>query len=233
MANTYFQFKQFTVHQERCAMKVGTDGTLLGAWANGGERILDVGTGTGLIALMMAQRFPKAHVTAIDIDHDAATQAALNAEASPFDSRIDVREDDVRCFAPPATAFDAIVCNPPYFADSLTSPDSQRTLARHTVSLTIGALMAAARRLLTTQGELSIIVPADTRSHAEGQAAMEGLALTRLCNVSTTPRRPHRRCLMAFSPTPTHHPQRIDATIQLDNGQRSPWYDELTSDFYL
>ena len=94
MANDYFKFKHFIVHQQRCAMKVGTDGTLLGAWANAPEnecRILDIGTGTGLIALMMAQRFPEAHVDAIDIDADAASQAEDNARRSPFADRVAVR----------------------------------------------------------------------------------------------------------------------------------------------
>lgn len=90
MANNFFRFQQFTVYQDKCGMKVGTDGTLLGAWATGGRRILDIGTGTGLIALMMAQRFPEATVTAIDIDADASAQARENVASSPFTGRIDV-----------------------------------------------------------------------------------------------------------------------------------------------
>ena len=132
MANDYFNFRQFTVRQERCAMKVGTDGTLLGAWAHGGSSILDIGVGTGLIALMMAQRFPESHIVGIDIDHEAVEQALENVKASPF-RNIDVVEADAKSYG--GSSFDAIVCNPPYFADSLQSPDMQRTIARHTVSL--------------------------------------------------------------------------------------------------
>ena len=102
MANDYFQFKQFTIHQKHCAMKVGTDGTLLGAWAqvpSASARILDIGTGTGLIALMMAQRFPKASVLGIDIDPDAVMQAKENVAASPFASRINILNENVLDFS--------------------------------------------------------------------------------------------------------------------------------------
>ena len=98
MAHDSFQFKQFTIRQDRCAMKVGTDGTLLGAWAHGGQRILDVGTGTGLIALMMAQRFPEAEVTAIDIDAEAVRQAQENVMVSPFRDRIKTYLVDLRTY---------------------------------------------------------------------------------------------------------------------------------------
>ena len=100
MSNDYFSFKQFTVHQDRCAMKVGTDGTLLGAWAKGGDRILDVGTGTGLIALMLAQRFPQAMVDAIDIDSDSCLQAHENVVASPFADRVNVHHCRLQDFTP-------------------------------------------------------------------------------------------------------------------------------------
>ena len=111
MANDYFQFRQFTIRQERCGMKVGTDGTLLGAWAQGGKRILDIGTGTGLIALMMAQRFTQAEVVGIDIDADAVAQARENVVASPFSRRVDILLKDVKDME---GTFDSIVSNPPY-----------------------------------------------------------------------------------------------------------------------
>ena len=117
MANGYFQFKQFTVRQQHCAMKVGTDGTLLGAWSQASAglcRVLDVGTGTGLIALMMAQRYPEAQVIAIDIDEKAVFQAQENVSASPFADRIKVLEADVQTFED-SVKFDSIVCNPPFF----------------------------------------------------------------------------------------------------------------------
>ena len=136
MSNNSFTFQKFTIHQDRCAMKVGTDGVLLGAWAHGGKRILDIGTGTGLVAIMMAQRFADAHVTAVEIDHNAALQACNNANCSPFASRISIVETSIQNFEVYGTQlFDSIVSNPPFFTDSLKNPDSQRATARHADTL--------------------------------------------------------------------------------------------------
>ena len=160
MANDYFKFRQFTIHQGRCAMKVGTDGTLLGAWANaplGTTRILDIGTGTGLIALMMAQRFPQAEVVGVDIDTDAVGQASENVEQSPFKDRIRILQMDITEMT--GVLFDTIVSNPPFFVDALICPDDQRTLARHTVNLTYDELMQTAYRLMTLDGCFSVIIP--------------------------------------------------------------------------
>ena len=134
MSNPFFQFKQFTIRHDKCAMKVGTDGVLLGAWAGteSCNRILDIGTGTGLIALMLAQR-SKAAIDAIDIEADACLQAQENAESSLFAGRINVFHSDLVDFAQASThLYDLIVSNPPYFVDSLKCPNLQRNTARHT-----------------------------------------------------------------------------------------------------
>ena len=230
MANDYFKFRQFTVRQESCAMKVGTDGTLLGAWARGGDSMLDIGTGTGLIALMLAQRCPAAMITGIDIDHAAVLQANSNVADSPFADRIHIIEADVQSFS--HAAFDTIVCNPPYFVDSLESPDTQRTLARHASSLTYRELMAAVARLLADDGELSVVIPFDCKTRLEDEAALAGLFKVRECAVKTTPRKPARRYLLAFR----KHPQPLELSegiIETTPGERSSWYQELTKDFYL
>lgn len=232
MANDYFQFRQFTVHQSLCAMKVGTDGTLLGSWARGGRRVLDVGTGTGLMALMLAQRCPEAAVVAIDIDEGAVAQAQANAEASPFARRIEVRQADVRMLAD-GKGFDAIVCNPPFFIDALTSPDDRRTLARHACTLTYDELMLAACRLLTADGELSVVVPFDYRCRMERAAALAGLFLSRRCGVKTTPRKPARRYLLAFTRHSVAATEERTEVLEVAPGVRSAWYSELTKDFYL
>ncbi len=242
MSNSYFQFRQFTVHQERCAMKVGTDGCLLGAWARGGERILDVGTGTGVIALMMAQRFPDACVTAIDIDAAAVSQARENVAASPFAARIEVHQADFTTFPSPFTLhqYTSIISNPPYFADSLQCPDAQRTKARHTTSLSYETLMAHAAELLDADGEISVIVPFDSLQRMESAAALAGLMLSRRCAVYTTMRKPPRRYLLAFrkSTIPSipkeKQPcspfmQRIGESLLIG----SPEYHTLLRDFYL
>ena len=236
MANQYFQFRRFTVCQDRTAMKVGTDGTLLGAWAEVGEGsgpILDLGTGTGLIALMMAQRFPDAQITGIDIDADAVEQARENVTASPFSDRIQIFQADATAFALSAAApFSAIVCNPPFFVDALTCPDQQRTTARHAETLTYSQLMAAAWRLLADNGELSVVIPFDCKAKLESEAALRGFFKSRECAVKTTPRKPARRFLLAFR----KHPSAVEQTegvIETSPGQRSAWYESLTRDFYL
>ena len=229
MANDYFNFRQFTVRQERCAMKVGTDGTLLGAWAHGGSSVLDIGIGTGLVALMMAQRFPESRIVGIDIDHDAVEQALENVNASPF-RNIEVVEVDAKLYE--GTCFDAIVCNPPYFVDSLQCPDIQRALARHTVSLSFRDLFAAVSRLLADDGEFSVVIPFDCKARLEAEAALAGLFKVRECAVKTTPRKQPRRYLLAFR----RHPADLEQTegvIEIRPSVRSEWYQELTKDFYL
>ena len=233
MSNSFFQFQRFTIYQDRCAMKVGTDGTLLGAWASvpsmvEAQRVLDIGTGTGLIALMMAQRFPQALVTGIDIDEAAVQQARENAAASPFAARVAIVSGDVTVLSDreAANGYDAIVCNPPYFTDSLQSPDAQRTLARHTATLSYRALMESAWRLLSDGGELSVIIPFDCKARLEAEALLAGFFKTRECAVRTTVRKPPRRFLMAFH----KHPAQL-YTEELVIGSEE--YRQLMKDFLL
>lgn len=223
MANDYFRFKQFTIRQSLCAMKVGTDGTLLGAWAKGGERLLDVGTGTGLIAMMMAQRFPQAVVLGIDIDEGAVTQARQNVAESAFADRISIVQRD---FAEVQGEFDCIVSNPPYFVDSLSCPDAQRSMARHADSLTYNSLMRHGWRLLSDSGEFSLIIPFDCKARLESEAVLAGFFKTRECAVRTTSAKPPRRYLLAFR----KHPVPLECT-ELVIGSEA--YHELTKDFYL
>lgn len=235
MANDFFQFKQFTIHQQHCAMKVGTDGTLLGSWASapaGACRILDVGTGTGLIALMMAQRFPEAQVTGIDIDTDAVGQASENALESPFKERIMIREGDVTRMED-TDGFDAIVCNPPFFDRSLTCPDQQRTEARHTVSLTYRQLMESAFRLLKDDGRLSVIIPSDCRSRLESEAHLVGFFISRICSIQTTPKKTPKRYMIEFRKQPVKEIDTECGIIELLPQERSPWYQQLINDFYI
>ena len=218
-----FQFKQFTIYQDLCAMKVGTDGVLLGAWANGGKRILDAGTGTGIIALMMAQRYPNAVVTAIDIDEGAVKQAQQNVAQSPFAQQITVLHNTLQEHQ---GEYDAIISNPPFFIDSLAAPDEQRNVARHTQTLTYTELMQAAWRLLSDEGELSVVVPFDYRKRMEDEAIFVGFFPSKVCAVKTTERKPAKRYLLSFK----KHPCRCEQE-QLTIG--SERYQELTKDFYL
>ena len=218
-----FQFKQFTICQDLCAMKVGTDGVLLGAWANGGKRILDAGTGTGIIALMMAQRYPNAVVTAIDIDEGAVKQAQQNVAQSPFAQQITVLHNTLQEHQ---GEYDAIISNPPFFIDSLAAPDEQRNVARHTQTLTYTELMQAAWRLLSDEGELSVVVPFDYRKRMEDEAIFVGFFPSKVCAVKTTERKPAKRYLLSFK----KHPCRCEQK-QLTIG--SERYQELTKEFYL
>lgn len=219
----FFRFKQFTVGQDRCAMKVGTDGVLLGAWARGGLRILDIGTGTGLIALMMAQRWPDAQVIGIDIDSDAASQAAANAASSPFSARTTIMLRDLKNME---GMFDSIVCNPPYFVSSLHSPDRQRTLARHADTLPYHLLMERSRQLLTDDGELSVVIAAEGKSLMESEAALAGLFTCREWSVATRPCKPTKRFLLAFR----KHPSDIERQNLILGSETA---NKLTRDFYL
>ncbi len=228
MSNDYFKFRHFTVRQSHCGMKVGTDGTLLGAWAHGGDRILDVGTGTGLIALMMAQRFPYAAITGIDIDSEACQQAEENVNNSPFEVVI-LRKDVMQMYG----VFDAIVSNPPFFDNSLVCPDAQRTLARHTTSLSYASLVRSAWRLLSDDGEFSLIIPSEVKSKIESETALVGFFKSRECSVKTTPRKQPRRHLLAFRKHPVGQLEVSEGVIETSPNCRSEWYAELTRDFYL
>ncbi len=225
MADT-FTFRRFTVHQERCAMKVGTDGVILGAWAVGSSNILDIGTGTGLVALMMAQRYPDANVTAIDIDEGAAQQAAENVTASPFAERISVVHTALQDFHP-NKSFDAIVCNPPFFEQSLTCPDKNRTISRHTTTLTFRELMTHAYSLLNDDGEMSVVIPTDAMSRMEEAACLAGFFMKRQCEIRTTSTKPPKRQLLSFAKRPVETFERQTIIIGSEE------YKELTKDFYL
>ncbi len=224
-----FRFKQFTVYQEHCAMKVGTDGVLLGAWAHGGQRILDVGTGTGLIALMMAQRFPQSAVMAVDIDEGAVFQAQKNVEIAHSEERIQISRCSIQDLGRmPAYqgVFHAIVSNPPFFIGSLNAPNPRRNMARHAETLTYGELMEAAWYLLDDDGEFSVVVPFDYCQRMEDEATFRGLFLSRKCAVSTIEGKKAKRYLLAFR----KHPCQCERE-QMTIGDEQ--YRSLTQNFYL
>lgn len=235
MSNKYFEFKKFTIHQDRCAMKVGTDGTLLGAWASAPAQsryILDIGTGTGLIALMMAQRYPEAQIVGIDIDDAAVAQATENVATSPFTERISILKQDVTTYKP-EMLFNAIVSNPPYFVDSLTCPDEQRSIARHAVTLTFEALIKSAYRLLKTEGTFSVVIPTEMRSKLEASARLEGFFISKVCCIKTTPQKPSKRQLIEFTKNPVNELFTCEGILETSPNTRSDWYKELTNDFYI
>ena len=226
-----FQFKRFTVNHGKCAMKVGTDGVLLGAWAHGGRRVLDVGTGSGLIALMMAQRFGDACVTAIDVEPGACLQARENVEASPFAGRISVVRAALQDFQ--GGGYDAVVCNPPFYAGTPASKTAARTMARSAETLPAADLMSHAARLLADKGVISVVIPAAMRGVFDAEAALVGLFPRRACMVRTVPRKPVSRCLLEYGRRPAQSFDEAEECLNSEGMTRSEWYAGLTAEFYL
>lgn len=239
-----FAFKQFRILQDKCAMKVGTDGVLLGAWADGGLRILDIGTGTGLIALMMAQRFPKAQVVGIDIDGDACEQAHDNASCSPFADRVEIvnarlldyLSSDAENIGQNTSClqqFDAIVSNPPFFVNSLKNPDNKRSMARHTDTLPFRDLWLGVKRLLADDGIFSVILPSEVKDDFSAEGCMFGFRLIRQCGVKTVERKQPKRYLLSFARHRVDAMENVVETMMDGNGKRSEWYQKITDEFYL
>lgn len=232
MPNPYFSFKRFTVYHDKCAMKVGTDGVLLGTWTNvnTSQRILDIGTGSGLVALMLAQRC-EASITAIDIDSEAVEQAQININASNWKNRMEVIHTDL-CKYSPQNLFDTIVSNPPYFIDSLKCDDIQRNTARHNDTLTSEQLFENVSQMLCPEGEFSLILPFEQSESAISIAEKYGLHPTRHTRVITRPGLPPKRSLLAFKKRPEEYiPQ--DLVIELERHVYSEEYIALTKEFYL
>lgn len=235
MSNSYFSFKQFTVYQNLCAMKVGIDGVLLGAWCYVGDtgHILDIGTGTGLIALMLAQR-TNSLIDAIDIDPNAVLQASENINQSPWADRIKVEEVSLQDFAVTTTQrYDLIVSNPPYFINSLKAPSEDRTTARHTDSLTHEELIINAMSLLNPEGRICIILPVNEALLCRDFALSKGLFCTREVAVIPKPTANQKRTLMEFRLQPDL--QEVSELI-IESTERHHYSKEfslLAKDFYL
>ncbi len=230
-----FSFKKFTIEQDRTAMKVGTDGVLLGAWVSmeGARSILDIGTGTGLIALMMAQRNAAARVDAVEIDRASAEQAAENVSRSDWADRVSIHHSDIQSFAP-AAKYDLIVTNPPYFVNSLHSPSSSRTAARHTCDLSFRDLALSAVRLLSGGGRFALILPLE-ESRLFDCEALGRLTLARRCEVRSREATPVKRVMSEYTLLREGvATTREELTIERGTPpQFSEEYRALTADFYL
>ena len=227
-----FQFKQFTIRHDRCAMKVGTDGVLLGAWANakGKQRILDIRTGSGLIALMLAQR-TDAMITGIEIDPASAAQAQENVAASPWADRLQIVATDIVGYTS-YQAFDLIVSNPPFFNEMLLPPDAARSQARHTQALTFEALLFHVQRLLSPEGSFCAILPATALTHFSSAAAAQALFVVHTTFVHTTMRKAPKRVLVELRKEVS--PIVEDSFVLTGaDGRRSRAYEDLTKDYYV
>jgi tRNA1Val (adenine37-N6)-methyltransferase len=234
--NNHFQFKQFRIVQERSAMKVGIDGVLLGAWADpsGAERILDIGTGTGLIALMMAQKNGTAQIDAIEVDLEAFQEACLNIQQSDWSRRVKAWHCSFQEFAErKGYKYDLIVSNPPFFTNGAKAPVENRAQARHSDSLPLDVLISGAAGLLRENGRIALVLPVESLPEATQLADLNKLVVSRLCRVKPNPVKPDFRILIELKNTncairesklmiefEKHH----DYTLE---------YKELTKEFYL
>lgn len=237
-----FNFKQFSIDDKDCAMKIGTDGVLLGAWASLPEHghIIDIGTGSGLIALMTAQRTCDIDnpptITGIELDDSAYRCADANIAASPWADRITIVHADFAeytCDTPP----ELIVSNPPFFVNGIHSPDSTRASARHCDgTLSPLSLIRYAATHLASEGSLAMITPADLEQDILFESTMHRMTITRRCDITTVPGKKVRRILWQMQRgdprqhIPTEH---STLTIKEPDGQFSTRYKALTAPFYL
>lgn len=236
MSNDYFKFRQFTIRQERAAFKVGTDGVLLGACTDteNVSEALDIGTGTGLIAIMIAQRSPGVRITAIEPHRESVVQAIENVKKCPWSDRITVHETDLNAFCSDLPGkFDLLVTNPPYFRNSLLNPDKAKSAARHASSLTPDEIINASLKLLNDEGSLQLILPFEEGSMFIAGAALAGLFCSRIIKVKPHPDGKIIRMIMKFERTrrPVH-----ESFLTIETGIRHSYTDEyknLIKDFYL
>ena len=233
-----FRFKQFTIFQDRTTMKVGTDGILLGAWAktSGAENILDIGAGSGLIGLMVAQRNASARITAVEIDEVAFLEAKDNIRKSPWSDRVTIHHTSIQQFTRDAeSSFGSIISNPPFFTGGTFSYSQDRNNVRHTVKLPHGELLMSVRRLLKPGGKFSLILP-----YLEGLRFCElaetyNLYCSRSQEVLPKEDRPVERLLMEFC---KEKPEQciVEPPLVIQKGGVNDWTDDfkkLTRDFYL
>lgn len=235
MASEPFRFKRFQVQDKGATHKVGTDGVLLGSWVSildTDRLLLDIGTGSGVIALMLAQRTrDDAHIDAIDIELSDVLQAQMNATQSPWSHKVTVHHTPLQNFST-GLRYDVIVSNPPFFINSLQPPEKRRSQARHTLSLSFEDLISASMRLLQPQGRMAIVLP-----HREGEdflsmASDAGFFPARITAFRSRRHKPIERLLLEFSQQPGPI-SRTELILHSDGAEWSPEYRALTRDFYL
>ena len=235
MANSFFNFKQFSVNQDSCSMKVGTDGVLLGAWAEVSKensRILDIGTGTGVISLMIAQRNESASIDAIDVDYDAVEQANSNFVASPWSQRLTTYCISLQDFCS-QKKYDYIVSNPPYFINSFKA-EGMRGVARHTDTLSYSELIDGVLRLLNEEGVFSVILPYIESNIFIVQSALKGLFCNKRMDIKGVADKPIKRVLLQMSRKKSSDV--INEILVIETSVRHCYtdkYKELTKNFYL
>ena len=235
MSETSFRFRQFTVHQDKCAMKVGTDSVLFGSWVQpfNANRILDVGTGTGILALMMAQK-SEATIDAVDIDESAHSQSCENFKLSPWFQRLHSFHSSFQEFAcgKIPESYDLIIANPPYFHQASKPFGESRINARHNDALSFDELVAGVKKLLHPRGRLCVILPCKEGMEFMDKAQREGLFCHELVRVKTKAEKGEKRLIMEFGLT-IGIANESELIIQEEDGSFTNEYVELTKDFYF
>jgi len=240
VANHFFQFKQFTVHQEHCAMKVCTDACLFGAWAvnrikNSASKIkncLDIGTGTGLLSLMLAQKC-NAIIDSVEIDDAAAQQAGENFEASPWKERITLHYGPVQQFNPSIhPPYNFIISNPPFFENDLKSDDSKRNIALHSEALSLKELLESIQVLLQKEGKFAVLLPYHRSASFEQLAGSKGFYLEEKVAVKQTPEYNYFRSMLYFGYT-SFITEEKEMVIQTKKGGYTKDFVGLLKDYYL
>jgi tRNA1Val (adenine37-N6)-methyltransferase len=230
---TPFQFKQFSIAQQHNAMKVGTDGVLLGAWSKVLEgNVLDIGTGTGLIALMLAQRTKTALIDAIELDKIASQEAQENFSNSDWSNRLTIFNTAAQDYQP-TKKYELIVSNPPYFIDATKAPENNRNTARHTDNLSFSELIEIVKKLLVEDGIFSLILPINEANQFIELASEQNLFLNRRCLVKPNSNKAPKRVLMEFCFTKT---KTLEETLTIETENRHEYtkeYISLSKDFYL
>ena len=235
MSNNYFQFKQFIIYQDQCAMKVCTDACIFGAWF--AEKIpshsvvLDIGSGTGLLMLMLAQK-NKSEIDGIELDLASYKQLKENISSSKWKENLKVFPGDVRTFAFPSK-YDFIIVNPPFYEDDLLSPSSQKNVAMHSKALTLAQLIQVIDRNLASSGFFGILLPHHRSTYFEEIAAERNFQLQEKLLIRQTPHHPYFRCIMRFSKNKENFQVNADLTIQNETGEYTGEFVELMKDYYL
>ncbi|MGK4566890.1 tRNA1(Val) (adenine(37)-N6)-methyltransferase [Flavobacterium sp. 3HN19-14] len=232
-----FQFKQFSVQQDRCAMKIGTDSVLLGAWApidNNPFSILDIGAGTGILSLMLAQRTSVEQIDALEIDEDAYEQCVDNFENSPWGDRLFCFHAGLDEFVEePEDEYDLIISNPPFFSEDYFSGNEQRNQARFQDALPFEDLIEAADLLLSENGIFAVIIPYKEEKKFLDLATESELHPMKITRVKGTATSETKRSLLAFSRNKTDNFQVDELVIEISRHDYTPEYIALTKDFYL
>ncbi|MBL7698837.1 MAG: methyltransferase [Chitinophagaceae bacterium] len=236
MPNTYFRFRQFTVHQEKTAMKVCTDACLFGAWIASFvkdrkiERVLDVGAGTGLLSLMIAQ-VSSARIDAVEIEDGAFLQATENFDASPWAERLKAHHTDIAHYHP-GEMYDLIVSNPPFYENDLLSDDEQRNIALHSSKLEFVQLLEISGRLTNESGQLAILIPYRRAKDLEEKISRSPFSASIKVNVRQTPKHQYFRCMYLLSKAPAGETDETEITIKSGDKYTEQFYS-LLKDYYL